>query len=70
MYVMCQLANITKNIRKNMKKLIILISGFMLLAFTCSAEIRAGISLSAGVFDVMAHLRNFQVHTQVEQDLL
>ena len=35
-----------------MKKLTILISGFMLLAFTAQAEIRAGLSLSAGVFDV------------------
>ena len=35
-----------------MKKLMILIAGFMLLAFTAQAEIRVGISLSAGVFDV------------------
>ena len=35
-----------------MKKLTILIAGLMLLAFTAQAEIRAGISLSAGVFEV------------------
>jgi len=34
-----------------MKKLTILITGLMLAAFTAQAEIRAGISLSAGVFD-------------------
>jgi len=35
-----------------MKKLTILISGFMLLAFTAQAEIRAGLSLTAGAFEV------------------
>ena len=35
-----------------MKKITIFIAGFMLLAFTAQAEIRAGISLSAGVFEV------------------
>ena len=35
-----------------MKKLTIFIAGFMLLAFTAQAEIRAGLSLSAGVFEV------------------
>ena len=35
-----------------MKKLITLISGFMLLAVTAQAEMRAGLSLSAGVFEV------------------
>ena len=35
-----------------MKKLTILFAGFMLLAFTAQAEIRAGLSLSAGVFEV------------------
>jgi hypothetical protein len=35
-----------------MKKLTIFIAGFMLLAFTAQAEIRAGVSLSAGVFEV------------------
>ena len=35
-----------------MKKLSIFIAGFMLLAFTAQAEIRVGISLSAGAFEV------------------
>ena len=35
-----------------MKKLTIFIAGFMLLAFTAQAEMRAGLSLSAGVFEV------------------
>ena len=35
-----------------MKKLTIFLAGFMLLAFTAQGEIRAGLSLSAGVFDV------------------
>ena len=35
-----------------MKKITILITGLMLAAFTAQAEIRAGLSLSAGVFDV------------------
>jgi hypothetical protein len=35
-----------------MKKLTIFIAGFMLLAFTAQAEIRVGISLSAGAFEV------------------
>ena len=35
-----------------MKKITILISGLMLIAFTAQAEMRAGLSLSTGVFDV------------------
>ena len=35
-----------------MKKITILITGFMFAAFTAQAEIRAGVSLSAGVFEV------------------
>ena len=35
-----------------MKKYNNIITGFMLLAFTAQAEIRAGVSLSAGVFEV------------------
>ena len=35
-----------------MKKLTIFLAGFMLLAFTAQGEIRAGLSLTAGVFDV------------------
>tara|TARA_Y100000389_G_scaffold158365_1_gene159794 strand:- start:757 stop:1422 length:666 start_codon:yes stop_codon:yes gene_type:complete len=52
-----------------MKKLTIFIAGFMLLAFTAQAEIRAGLSLSAGVFEADGASEKFAAgHSSAENE--
>ena len=52
-----------------MKKLTIFIAGFMLLAFTAQAEIRAGLSLSAGVFEADGASEKFAAgHSSAEDE--